>query len=682
MRSHRSAVAAFRTQLVESMRSILRPPPKMDVPTWADTYRHLSTSSGAIGGKWQTHRVEVARGPMMAVTEDGVQTISLMVCTQTLKTSLQENVLGYYAHLDPCPMLLCQPKDEAAKSFSKERLIPMIKASPALRGLFHSDKTRKSDDTIQYKAFTGGFLALVSAGSPTNLAMRAIRVTLLDEIDKYETTKEGDPVELAEERTATFTDSALRIRACSPTILETSRIYASFMAGDQRVPLVRCPHCGEWEYLEFFRSVHWDKDGLDHYTDTAAIWCSRCGVSAYPWSEAERIRAVTTRGGIRWVQTKPFICPQCDHGARQEPLTRYASTTFDEVWQWDEDQQVGRARCECCGALSVPNVHASFTASKLYSPFTTTVALAAKWVTSKSSAEQKQTFYNTQLGQPYSAEVSKTLSHNMLFNRRELYEAELPEGVLVVTVGVDVQSGGTSSIARLEAEVVGWGLGEESWSVDAKRIEGDPARPQVWAELDEYLLKKWRHASGVNMSAMAVCIDTGGHNTQDVYRFAGARYLRNVWGIKGASDTGQWSPIWPPHRETERTRTGYKPIILGVNAAKEAIRQRLLIEDVGPGYCHFPVNRDEGWFSQLTAEKLILTHVGGQTVRKWIKRRNDANEALDCRVYAYAALHGLYVERKFSLDRQAEKLVQVVHGQVILPKKAKPKVHRSRYMED
>jgi phage terminase large subunit GpA-like protein len=54
----------------------------------------------------------------------------------------------------------------------------------------------------------------------------------------------------------------------------------------------------------------------------------------------------------------------------------------------------------------------------------------------------------------------------------------------------------------------------------------------------------------------------------------------------------------------------------------------------GPGYVHVPKGRAEEWFLQLTAERLI-TRPGG--VREWVKAR-QRNEALDCRVYAYAAL--------------------------------------------
>lgn len=671
--SHPLALEALDAALAKARRAVLQPPPTMNVPDWADTYRHLSTESGAIGGQFVTSRVEVARGPMMAVTEPGVRRITAMTCTQLLKTTLLENTLGYFMHLDPCPILLTQPKDEAVDAFSKERFVPMVKASPVLAEIMSDRRTRISEDTIKFKRFPGGYLALASAGSPTNLAMRAIRVTLADEIDKYEATKEGDPLKLLEERTSTFQTSALNIRACSPTIEETSRVYRSYKEGDQRRPFVRCPHCAEWIDIEFFKHVQWrrDEDG-EHMPETAQIICDSCGTA---WTEPERMIAITTRGNIRHQQTKPFYC--C--GERQEPLT-------ERLWDWDEDAQCGYALCKHCYARGVSNAHASFTASKLFSPFITVVELATAWIDAKDDPEQKQTFENTQLGRPFKSNIGREITAHWLAARREVYETDLPDGVLVLTAGIDVQGGGGAN-GRLEIEVVGWGIGEESWSIDTHVIHGDPARPEMWKELDEYLLKPFHHASGLQLSIMAACIDSGGHATQDVYRYAVTRIPRNIWAIKGASDKGNtWSPVWPVNSQHKhkKFRTGYRPVMIGVNSAKESIRQRLLIEITGPGYCHFPEGRAESWFEQLTAENLVVVKQHGVVIRKWRLQSGRANEAIDCRAYAYAALMGLYHTRRFTLEKQEQALAELLAKRRITGGKVAPtraRVQRSPFME-
>lgn len=306
-----------------AVRRAWTPPPRISVPEWADRYRRLAPEAGSTSGAWRTDTVEIARGPMMAVTEPGVHIITAMVSTQLLKTALLENVFGYFAHLDPCPMLLLQPKEEAANQFAKERIAPYIRVTPVLRELVGSSKTRSKDETLLYKAFPGGFLALAGAGSPDNLARRPIRVLLADEVDKYPVTREGDPIALAEERTATFGVNWLSVRACSPTIEDESRIDASYRDSDQRRASLECPHCSHRMFPDFFKHVQWDKrtddagNVLEHLPKTARIYCESCGTQ---WSEGDRLKALKT---ARWHQTKPFDC--C--GQRHVPQAQY-----DQAW--------------------------------------------------------------------------------------------------------------------------------------------------------------------------------------------------------------------------------------------------------------------------------------------------------------------------------------------------------------
>jgi phage terminase large subunit GpA-like protein len=587
---------------------------------------------------------------MLAVTEPGVQTITLKVATQLLKTSLLENVIGYLAHVDPGPMLMVLPKDDAAKSFSKERLAPMIEATPILRELMGDQRTRRSDNTVLLKRFPGGFLALAGAGSPTNLAMRPVRVTLLDEIDKYEASKEGDPVLLAEERRSTFGSRGLSIRTCSPTWAETSRIDRSYLESDQRRAFVPCPHCDHWQDLDFFRHVHWEKRAGRHLPETASIGCEQCGVL---WSETQRLAVLQK---IQWRQTRTFVC--CGEG--QDPrATR----------RWDSN---GLALCAHCGQSAVSNTHAGFTASKLYSPWLQVADLAKTWLEVKDDPEAKQTFFNTQLAEAYKVDALKEVSQETLLRRRETWDG-VPDEVLVITAGVDVQPGGTVSEGRLEVEVVGWALGEESWSLAHEVFTGDPAKNEVWRLLDDFLLTPWTRVDGRAMAIRACCIDSGGHNTQEVYRFARVRLGRNVWAIKGGSDRQQWSPIWPSSTRAKNGPyvAGHKPVIIGVNAAKEATRQRLLIQEPGPGFCHFPVGRPGAYFEQLTAERLVIERHAGTMIRRWVLAKHRAAEALDCRVYAYAALWGLYHVRRLRLERQAQ-LINDVPAPIPAPQTAAP----------
>jgi phage terminase large subunit GpA-like protein len=627
----------------------------MSVPDWADRYRGIAKTEG--GGKWSTSTAEIARGPMLAVTEPGVRTITAMAATQLLKTSLLLNTFGYFAHLDPCPILLVQPKQSAAEDFSKERITPTIAATPVLRGLVGTRKSRSSEESIAVKPFPGGFLAIVGAGSATNLSSRPIRVMLFDEVDKYEVGREGDPIAIGEERTARFGGNWLSIRCCSPTVDEESRIAASYAESDQRRASVACPHCGHRQFLDFFRHVEWDKgEGGEHLTATAGIYCEAC---AKGWSEGERLRALQT---IRWHQARPFTCCGKSHSPLAEydaawraelPGEKIASLfALSQLWDWWAGPRwaVYRARCPECGCWPVANHHAGFQASKLYSPWPKDrpVDIATKWIAAQANEDLLQVWWNTQLGLPYRRKAGVEVEPDLLLARREVYKADVPDGVAVITVGIDSQGD------RIELEIVGWGYDEESWSLAYEVFDGDQENPKFWQPVRDYLTRRWLRADGVPFVALAACIDSGGHHTQAVYNFCrdNAGLLQGgVHAIKGASErSGQRSPVWPPLRKARKGKTGgFRPVMIGTNAAKDSISSRLAIAEPGPGYMHFPAWWDRTRFDQLTAERLIPKRVGGWMFRVWQPRPGRSNEALDCRVYAYAALCAL-VHRGLKLN--------------------------------
>jgi len=676
--------------LVAEIRAASAPPERISVPTWADTYRVLPREAARKYGQWETAHVEVARGPMLAVTEPGVRIITVMSCTQLMKSDLLLNVFGYFAHTRPVPILLVQPKDDAAERFSKERLTPMIRATPVLRELVGTSKMRSAGETVDYKPFPGGFVGLVGAGSPTDLASRPIGLALADEVDKYPITREGDPFTLIGERLATYGAESLFVRACSPTVEDESRIADSYAESDQRRPSVACPSCGHRQFLDFFKHVDWpktrDENGAvtGHETRSTHVHCECCGSS---WSEGERLMALQT---IRWHQTRPFTC--CD--TRQVPLDEYdrawrlleepqrpsddgekpevvafepvdSDVALGRVWDWWEDLEEGRyavyrARCRECGKWPVGQRHAGFQASKLYSPHEADrpAVIAEKWLHAKGKPELELAWWNTQMGLPHKPTAGKVIAVDTLLRRREVYDAELPLQAGLLTCGVDVQD------YRVEMEVIAWGLDEESWSIDYHVIMGEFDSPAVQAELDAYLKRRWMRPDGRSFSLAATCIDSGGHHTQQVYAFSKARLGRRVWAIKGASESnGVRNPVWPTKLPQSKSKSTFKPVMIGGNTARDIVRGRLAIDPPRvpglptPGFCHFPSDRDVGYFEQLLADRLTVKEVAGRVVRVWVTPPGRANEASDARVYGYAALCGLF-HAGLQLNRYVRRSIQ------------------------
>ena len=133
---------------------------------------------------------------------------------------------------------------------------------------------------------------------------------------------------------------------------------------------------------------------------------------------------------------------------------------------------------------------------------------------------------NTELGETWE-EQGEVVEDAELLGRRELYEADVPDGVLVLTAGIDVQDD------RFEVEVVGWGVGKESWGIRYQKIFGDLLKEQVWTDLDAFLLAGFQKKDGTVLHILSACMDSGGHFPDQVLRFTRDRWERKVWAIKG-----------------------------------------------------------------------------------------------------------------------------------------------------
>ena len=275
---------------------------------------------------------------------------------------------------------------------------------------------------------------------------------------------------------------------------------------------------------------------------------------------------------------------------------------------------------------------AGFHLSGLYSPWISLEEAVKEFLTAKKMPETLRVFVNTYLGESWEDEGER-IDDLGLFKRKEEYT--VPEEVVLITAGVDIQDD------RIEMEVVGWGLDEESWSLDYIRIYGDPSAPNIWNELDTHLTKTYN-----DMRIVSCCIDSG-HHTNQVYKFCKPRLARRIFAIKGTSGDGK--TIVGRSSRNNIMRCPLFPV--GVDTAKELIYSRLNIQNAGAGYCHFPMKYDEEYFRQLTAEKIVTKYRRGFKRREWVLTRSR-NEALDCRVYALASLTVLNADLKMLANQK------------------------------
>ncbi len=448
------------------------PPPNLTVSQWADENRRLSSEASAEPGRWNTDRAPYQRGIMDAFAEHGIHTVVVMSSAQVGKSELLLNVIGHYADQDPSPMLMLQPTLEMAESFSKDRIAPMVRDTPALSAIIADSRSRDSGNTLLHKKFPGGHITLAGANSPASLASRPVRIVLADEVDRYPASAgtEGDPVSLAVARTKTFWNRKIMLTS-TPTIANSSRIERAWQESDQRKFLVPCPHCGEYQTLDWDRVVY-----EDDKPETAAFACRGCGTII---DEAEK--PAMLRAG-RW-----------------------------------------EAAAESRGI-------AGFHLNELYSPWRSWSDVVSDYLRAKGKPELYKTWLNTSMGLPWEDRDGDLLSSDALQSRRESWrETMLPGETVLLTAGVDVQND------RLEGVLLGWTSSGQCLVVTRRVFEGPPAFRQVWDTLDAWLMDQRYTETGGTLNIAATCIDSGGHHTQAVYEFATARHGRNVFAIKGVA---------------------------------------------------------------------------------------------------------------------------------------------------
>jgi phage terminase large subunit GpA-like protein len=576
----------------------LKPDPLLTVSEWADRYRVLSQRASSEPGRWRTERTPYLREIMDCLSPSSHwQRVALMKGAQIGGTECGNCWIGYVVHQAPGPMMAVAPTVELAKRNSKQRIDPLIEESEVLRELVKEHRSRDSGNTVLSKEFPGGVLILTGANSAVGLRSMPARYLFLDEVDGYpgDVEGEGDPILLAERRSATFQRRKILL-VSTPKTKGVSRIEREYGQSDQRRYFVPCPHCNEFQTLEL--------------------------------------------GNLRWPEGRPaeaeYACCHC--GAL---IGERHKTCMLEQGEW-RPTAPGDGRT------------AGFHLSSLYSPvgWFSWADAAEVYEQAKKTPDLMKGFVNTVLGLPFEEEAEAP-DWQRLYERREAYRIGIvPERGLFLTAGVDVQKD------RIEVEVVAWGRNKESWSVDYLVIDGDSARPEVWQKLDAVLARDWPHASGQPLPIRVMCVDAG-YATQDVYAWvrrhpqaswgpagAAARQPRTVVAVKGRDrDTALLLAV--SRVDAGSRRRGLRVWSVGTPVAKGELYRWLKLdwptdeavaagEYYPPGSCHFPQYTDE-YFKQLTAERLVTRIVKGFPRASWEKEPGRRNEALDCRVYARAA---------------------------------------------
>ena len=572
--------------------SSLLPPSNLTVSQWADKNRFLRSTTSAEPGRWRTDRFPFNREILDCLsTNSSVQEIVHMKAAQVGATDGATCWLGYIVDQEPGPVMAVQPTVDLAKRFSKQRVGPMTEDAPCLQGKIHEARSRDSGNTILCKEFPGGMLLLAGANSAAGLRSASIRYLFLDELDAYpaDVEGEGDPADLAIARTRNFSRRKV-YKASTPTISGISRIEADYLDSDQRKYFVPCPACEHMHVL---------------------IW--------------ENFIIPKDDKGKKQPARAHMVCPSCGSVIKEHQKT----------WMFE------RGEWRATNPDHTDKLKRGYHISALYSPlgFFSWAECASQWIKAQKDTNKLKTFVNTVLGECWVDDQGESIEASALESRRQYYGLHadksliVPDGVLMLTAAVDVQD------HWLEYEVVGWGVGKQSWGIEAGQIMGDTLKKQVWDDLDRILKRSWQAEDDYKFQVMCACIDSGGHSTSEVYAFVKDKENRRVFAIKGKGGLGV--PLVGKHTRSNRANVALFPV--GDDTGKETVLNRLkIVHEEDEGYCHFPREADFGYgedfFAGLTSEKRIIKYSMGKSHIEWVKKSGVRNEPLDIRKYATAAL--------------------------------------------
>lgn len=457
-------------ELIKECLRILRQPPLVSIMEWANQYRVLDTTSAKEVGKFNVERTPYMIEIYEKITKGETKQVTLMMAAQLAKSELIINTILRYAHLDPCPMLIVQPTDEMARSFSKERIQPAINNS-ILHTIIKEPSKKDSGNTVTHKMFPGGYIAFVGANSPSKLAARPIRNIFLDEVDRYPKSSgnEGSPISLAKKRTSTFDDITKHIITGTPTVKESSEIEDEYNNSSQAEWYIPCPNCKKEQTFKW-GNIKFEPDGSN-----VRMVCPHCGKA---FTEKEWKKGNEKTG--RWIHKYP-----------------------------ERTKNLG------------------YHLNGLASPFRNWESIVQEWLEIKGDVEKLKAFINTVLAETFEQEYTGRLDPKKLIKRTREKYSYIPDKALILTAGVDIQD------KWIAIDINAWGLGYENWGMEYIILHGDLNQQEIWDRLDKVLDKEYFYQNGDKLKIFATCIDTGGHHTQKVYDFVSPRQYRRIIGIKG-----------------------------------------------------------------------------------------------------------------------------------------------------
>lgn len=594
---------------------------------WAESRRYLPPEATSLPGYYRFDVAPYLREIVDCLSVDSpIREVSLMKGVQIGATvGVIENGIGYFIdHVKTAPMMMVTADAELAQLRMTSYIIPMLQHSGLDHLIRSSDeknprKTGRTDKKIEW--IGGGWLVPFGAVNANKLRSISIQVLFRDEIDGWPDVvgKDGDPVKLSGDRTASYEGSRKIVDISTPLIKGTSKIAKRYAAGDQRQYFVCCLHCG------FAQTLRWRRTNPETGEVTGIVW------------ETEKGRLVP--------ESVRYLCANCGAAHINDDKTKLLSPDYGAEWRPTAEP-------------SSPT-HRSYHINALYSPvgMQTWSACVHKWLEAWDDEHGRpkdmaalQVFYNNVLGEPFEIRGEKLRFETVSAHRRQAYAyGQIPNRmtleycgspVLLMTCAADVHKD------RLLVGVFGWCRDSRAILVDYLEFEGDTEQLDdagTWGRLRELIeLREYVADDGKRYRIQLTLIDAG-YRAEQVYRFA-AEYAAGVAPVKGretppkSAQIKEFSPYTTPMGTTAYSLT----VDIYKDRWSAALRRGWDGQGHQPGpYFNAPIDATDAQLRELTVEtkrERIEAKTGKRLGFYWHRPSGAANELWDLLIYNSAAL--------------------------------------------
>lgn len=614
--------------LVSQLQGLTDEKVTLKVSEWAELNRYLPPQVTAMPGFYSYDVAPYLREIADCLSVDSyVREIDVMKGAQVGATvGILENAIGYnIEHVRSAPCMLLTADAELAQIRIDSYITPMLQYSGLdhlIRSADESNK-RKTGKTKQRLEWAGGgFLVPFGARNADKLRSISIAVLLEDEVDAFplKVGKDGDPQELAEDRTNSYYETRKILRISTPLLGATSRIKKGFKAGDQRRYFVPCKGCGELQVLTFQGGR--DKSGETPY---GMMW--------------------ETDGGVLVPDSVRYRCKFCGHDHRNS----------DKAWM------LPRGEWRPTATPDDPT-HRSYHIPAAYSPvgMYPWEAIVRDWLAAWDpeanqvrDVSKLQVFYNNNLGETFEVQGARVRFSTVSAHRRPVYRlGEVPNEyakryagspILFLTCQVDVHKN------NLAVSVFGWCRDMRSFLVDYWRFEterGDDDCSEisspVWGRLRELIEEKTYTADNGYQYQIALTLVDAGYANDTVTTFCGD-YTSGVYPILGRERPAKNQTIKEfAEFTTQQGTVGYRILVDHYKDRLAPVLRREWSEDAGeqkPYHFNAPVDISDAQLKELTVEtRREKVDENGHTTYVWHRPGNARNELWDLLGYGHAGV--------------------------------------------